>query len=127
MTAYERQQLIKLGILTPDCDPNITTSRKVSPERKREVRRWVKEREAMAGPLLTTILERLNTVHQRLTEWRNRITEEERQQLLMGLEKWQLELKSELTRRANERKTFFGGRAGPGLLAGIVDRLKRPR
>src|SRR5215469_6923866 len=96
MTAYERQQLIKLGILTPDCDPGIT-SKKVSPERKREVRRWLKQREAMAGPLLTTILERLNTVHRRLTEGRNKITEEERQQLLMELDKRQLELKSELT------------------------------
>ena len=94
MTAYERQQLIKLGILTPDCDP---TSRKVSPERKQELRRRLREREAMAGPLLTRILERLNTVHRRLTEGRNKITEEERQQLLMELDKRQLELKSELT------------------------------
>jgi hypothetical protein len=59
MRQVERQRLIELGILTPDCDPRITTSRKMSPERKREVRRWVEEREAMSGPLLTTILERL--------------------------------------------------------------------
>ena len=59
MRQVERQQLIELGILTPDCDPRITTSRKVSPERKRNVRRWVKEREAMSGVLLTRILERL--------------------------------------------------------------------
>jgi hypothetical protein len=59
MRQVERQRLIELRILTPDCDPRITTSRKVSSERKREVRRWVKEREAMSGPLLTTILERL--------------------------------------------------------------------
>ena len=59
MRQAERQQLIELGILTPDCDPRIITSRKVSPERKRNVRRWVKEREAMSGVLLTRILERL--------------------------------------------------------------------
>jgi len=51
--------LIELGILTPDCDPRITTSQKVSPERKRNVRRWVKEREAMSGVFLARILERL--------------------------------------------------------------------
>jgi hypothetical protein len=42
MRQVERQQLIELGI-PPDCDPRITTSQKVSPERKRNVRRWVKE------------------------------------------------------------------------------------
>jgi len=62
MTQVERQQLIELGILTPDCDPRITTSRKLSPERKRKVGRWVKEREAMSGVLLTRILERLKRV-----------------------------------------------------------------
>jgi hypothetical protein len=36
MRQAERQQLIELGILTPDCDPRITTSQKVSPERKRQ-------------------------------------------------------------------------------------------
>jgi hypothetical protein len=59
MRQVERQQLIELGILTPDCDPRITTSQKVSPERKQNVRRWVKQREAMSGVLLTRILERL--------------------------------------------------------------------
>ena len=59
MRQVEREQLIELGILTPDCDPRITTSRKVPPERKRKVRRWVKEREAMSGALITRILERL--------------------------------------------------------------------
>ena len=59
MRQAERQQLIELGILTPDCDPRITTSQKVPPERKRNVSRWVKEREAMSGALLTRILERL--------------------------------------------------------------------
>ena len=44
MRQVEREQLIELGILTPDCDPRITTSQKVSPERKRNVRRWVKEK-----------------------------------------------------------------------------------
>jgi hypothetical protein len=55
------------------------------------------------------------------------MTEKERRQLLTGLGIWKLELKSELVRRAEERKTFFGGRARLGLLAGILDRLKRPR
>jgi len=108
-------------------DPRITTSRKVAPERKREIRRWVKEGEAMSGPLLTIILERLNTAYQRLTEGRNKMTEKERQQWLTGLGIWQLELKSELVRRAKKRKTFFGGRARLGLLSGIMNRLKRPR
>jgi len=62
MTLVERQRLIELGILTPDCDPRITTSRKVPSERKREIGRWVKEREAMSGVLLTRILERLKRV-----------------------------------------------------------------
>ena len=59
MRQVERQQLIELGILTPDCDPRISTSQKVSQERQRNVRRWVKEREAMSGVLLTRILELL--------------------------------------------------------------------
>ena len=60
MTQAERQQLIEFGVLTPDCDPRITTSRKVSPGHKQKVRRWVKERERMTGGLLLTrILERL--------------------------------------------------------------------
>jgi hypothetical protein len=59
MRQVEREQLIGLGILTPDCDPRITTSQKVSPQRKRNVRRSVKEREAMSGVFLTRILERL--------------------------------------------------------------------
>lgn len=59
MRQVEREQLIGLGILTPDFDPRITTSQKVSPERKLNVRRSVKEREAMSGVFLTRILERL--------------------------------------------------------------------
>jgi hypothetical protein len=73
MRQAERQQLIELGILTPDCDPRITTSQKVSPERKRNVRRWVKEREAMSGVFLTRILERLKE----LKKGRNKMTEKE--------------------------------------------------
>jgi hypothetical protein len=57
VTQLERQRLIELGVLTPDCDP---TLRKLSPERKREARRQMKERERMTGGLLLTrILERL--------------------------------------------------------------------
>jgi hypothetical protein len=73
MRRVERQQLIELGILTPDCDPRIITSQKVSRERKRNVRRWVKEREAMSGVLLTRILERLKE----LKKGRNKMTEKE--------------------------------------------------
>jgi len=59
MTQVERQQLIELGILTPDCGPSITYC-KLSPELKREARRRMKEREQMTGGLLLTrILERL--------------------------------------------------------------------
>ena len=62
MTQVERQQLIELGILTPDCGPSITYW-KLSPELKREVRRRMKERERMtSGLLLTRIFERLKRV-----------------------------------------------------------------
>jgi hypothetical protein len=63
MTQTERQELIELGILTPDCGPSITY-RKLSPELKREARRRMKERERMtSGLLLRRILERLKTAH----------------------------------------------------------------
>ena len=55
------------------------------------------------------------------------MTEKERQQLLIGLGIWKLELKPELGRRAKTREHILGGRARPGLLTGILDRLKRPR
>jgi hypothetical protein len=55
------------------------------------------------------------------------MTEKERHQLLTGLGIWRLELKSELGRRANKRELIFGGRARPGFLKGILNRLKRPR
>jgi hypothetical protein len=59
MTQVERQQLIELGILTPDCGPSITYW-KLSSELKREARRRMKERERMTGGLLLTrVLERL--------------------------------------------------------------------
>src|SRR5215813_7082383 len=59
MTQAERQELIELGVLTPDCGPSIMYS-KLSPELKREARRRMKEREQMTGGLLLTrILERL--------------------------------------------------------------------
>jgi hypothetical protein len=54
------------------------------------------------------------------------MTQKERQQLLIGLGIWKLELKSELGRRA-ERKLILGGRARPGFLTGILNRLKRLR
>jgi len=55
------------------------------------------------------------------------MTEKERQQLLIGLGIWKLELRSELGPRSKERKLILCGRARPGLLTGILDRLKRPR
>ena len=54
------------------------------------------------------------------------MTEKERQQLLIGLGIWKLEL-PELGRRAKAREIILGGRARPRLLAGILDRLKRRR
>jgi hypothetical protein len=62
MTQVQRQQLIELGVLTPDCGPSINYS-KLSPELKLETRRRMRERERMAGLLLTRILERLKTTH----------------------------------------------------------------
>ena len=53
--------------------------------------------------------------------------EKERQQLLIGLGIWKLELKPELGRRAKTRELILGGRARPGLLSRILDRVKRPR
>lgn len=55
------------------------------------------------------------------------MTEKERQQLLIGLGIWKLELKSALGRRAKERKLVFDYRGRPGLLTGILNRLNRPR
>ena len=51
------------------------------------------------------------------------MTEKERQQLLIGLGIWKLELRPELGRKAKERKLILGGRGRPGLLAGILNRL----
>lgn len=63
MTQAQRQQLIELGILTPDCAPNMEY-RNLSPELKRETRRRMRERERMTGGLLLArILERLKTAH----------------------------------------------------------------
>jgi hypothetical protein len=53
------------------------------------------------------------------------MTEKERQQLLIGLGIWKLEL--EPGRRAKERKLIFDGSARPGLLTRILNHLKRPR
>jgi hypothetical protein len=59
MTQIERQQLIELGILTPDCGPS-TAYWKLSPDLKLEAKRRMKERERMTGGLLLArILERL--------------------------------------------------------------------
>jgi hypothetical protein len=55
------------------------------------------------------------------------MTEKERQQLLIGLGIWKLELKSALGRRAKERKLVFNHRTRIGLLTGILNRLHRPR
>ena len=55
------------------------------------------------------------------------MTEKERQQLLVVLGIWKLELKPDLGRRAKTIELIFGGRTRLGLLAGILERLKRPR
>jgi len=55
------------------------------------------------------------------------MTEKERQQLLIGLGIWKLELKSELGRKTKTRELILGRRARLGLLTGILDRLKRRR
>ena len=63
MTQIDRQQLIELGVLTPDCGPG-NTYWKLPPELKRETRRRIKEREQMTGGLLLArILERLKSRH----------------------------------------------------------------
>jgi len=63
MTQTERQQLIELGVLTPDCGSSIRYG-KLSPELKREATRLMRERERMTGGLLLSrILERLKTAH----------------------------------------------------------------
>ena len=63
MTQMDRQHLIELGVLTPDCGPG-DTYWKLSPELKREARQRMKEREEMTGGrLMTRILERLKTAH----------------------------------------------------------------
>lgn len=55
------------------------------------------------------------------------MTEKQRQQLLIGLGIWKLELKSDFGRRARERKLIFDYRARPRLLTGILNRVNRPR
>ena len=61
MTQADREKLIQLGVLTPDCGPSIRYC-KLPPELKREARRRMKAREQMTGGLLLTrILERLKT------------------------------------------------------------------
>jgi hypothetical protein len=60
-------------------------------------------------------------------ERRNKMTEKERQQLLIGLGIWKLELESEPGRRGKERKLIFDGRARLGLLTRILNRLNKPR
>ena len=55
------------------------------------------------------------------------MTEKERQQLLIGLGIWKLELESKLNRRWKERKHVFGGRSRPGLLTGVLIRIRKAR
>ena len=63
MTQTDRQQLIDLGVLTPDCGPS-DTYWKLSPELKREARQRMKKREEMTGGrLLMKILKHLRTAH----------------------------------------------------------------
>lgn len=63
MTHLERQKLIELGVLTPDCGPSVTYA-KLPAELKREARRRMNAREQMTGGLLLSrILGRLKTMH----------------------------------------------------------------
>ena len=62
-----------------------------------------------------------------LKKGRSKMTEKERQQYLVGLGIWKLELKSELGRRAKKRELIFGRGVRPGLLSGILNRLKSIR
>jgi len=55
------------------------------------------------------------------------MTEKQRQQLLLALGIWKLELKPDLGQRAKTIELILGGRGRPGLLSGILDRLKRSR
>ena len=55
------------------------------------------------------------------------MTEKERQQLLVVLGIWKLELKPDLGQRAKTIELIFGGRLGVGLLTGILERLKVDR
>jgi hypothetical protein len=54
------------------------------------------------------------------------MTEKERQQVLIGLGIWRLELDPALGRRAKERKLIFDRPAKPGLLIRMLNRLNRP-
>ena len=62
-----------------------------------------------------------------LKERGNKMTEKERQQVLIGLGIWKLELKPELERTAKKGELIVGVRARPGLLTDILNRLKKPR
>ena len=63
MTQLERQKLIELGVLTPDCGPSVRYC-KLPAELKREARRRMERREQMTGGLLLSrILERLKTAN----------------------------------------------------------------
>lgn len=55
------------------------------------------------------------------------MTEKERQQLLIGLGIWKLELKPELGPRAKESKLILRGLGRLGLLTAFLKRLTKPR
>jgi len=55
------------------------------------------------------------------------MTEKERQQFVIGLGIWKLELEPAHGRRAKEKKLIFDRPAKPGLLTRILNRLNRPR
>ena len=56
------------------------------------------------------------------------MTEKERQQFVIGLGIWKLELEPAAHgRREKERKFTFDRPAKPGLLTRILNRLNRPR
>ena len=63
MTQMEREKLIELGVLTPDCGPSAGFPN-LPAQLKREARRRMNAREQMTGGVvLAMFLERLRTMH----------------------------------------------------------------
>jgi hypothetical protein len=137
MTQVERQKLIELGVLTPDCGPSIAYP-KLSPETRRQPTDeeegandwWTSSDQDLGAPKNSA----LNRQDLSIEKGRNKMTQRHREQS-MGLEilrpddttLWKRALKSKPGRTANERKLIFSRQPRPGILSMIFERLKRPR